>query len=114
LAGKSRPEEGSEHTFFYTIEHLTRRNFVHGQAVATGIFVSSHYQRNDEDKVGRAMSSMGLVFRPREYGVRREEFVDTLLKMKSYSEKATLPFSILNLVEITRRDAETFWQELSP
>ena len=113
LAGKSRPEEGSEHTFFYTIEHLTRRSFVHGQSVATGVFISSHYQRNDEDKVAHAMDSMGLVFRPREYGVSREEFIETLLSMKSYSEKATLPYSILDLVEITRADAETFWKKLS-
>ena len=113
LAGKSRPEEGSEHTFFYTIEHLTRRNFVHGQAVATGIFISSHYQRDDEDTAAQAMDSMGLVFRPREYGVSREEFIETLLRMKSYSEKAPLPFSILNLVEVTREDAQTLWQKVS-
>jgi len=108
----TRPEEGSEHAFFYTLENITGRSFVHGQSVGTGIFVLTRFQTGEEDDAGAVMDSMGLLFRPKEYGVSHDEFVSTLLEMKTYSRKAGLLFSILDVVEITREDAEELWNKL--
>jgi len=111
-AGKPRPEEGSEHIFFYALEDLTGRNFLHGEVVGTGIYVASHFQSNEEDEVAQVMDSMGLMFRPRDYGLSGEEFVSAVLNMKKYSQRAKLFFSIVDLVDITRQDAKRLWAKL--
>jgi len=117
LAGKTRPGEGSEHVFFYTLEKITGRSFVHGEVVGTGIYLSSRFQSNEQDEVAQVMDSMGLIFRPKDCGISKQEFTDTLLRMKQYSqtkeERAVLPFSILDVVDISREDAEELWRKLS-
>lgn len=113
LAGTPRPEEGSEHIYFYNLEDSTGRSFVHGEAVGTGIYVLTHFQSNEEDHVGSVMDNMGLLFRPQDYGVNREEFIETLLGMKRYAREKHLFFSILDVVQVTRDDAETLWRKLS-
>jgi glycerol-1-phosphate dehydrogenase [NAD(P)+] len=113
LAGKPRPEEGSEHIFFYALEELTGRSFVHGDVVGTGIYVASHFQSRQEDEAASAMDSLGLMFRPRDCGVSKEDFISTVLHMKDHSQRAKLFFSIVNVADITRRDAEKLWDKLS-
>lgn len=112
-AGKARPEEGSEHIYFYTLEELTRRNFLHGEVVGTGIYVTTYFQSKEEDQVAREMDSMGLMFRPRDYGISKEEFISTVLSMKEHSKRARLFFSIVDVVDITRQDPEKLWNKLS-
>ena len=113
LAGNSRPEEGTEHTFFYALERLTGRAFVHGQTVGTGIFVVSHLQSNEGETVAKDMDKMGLMFRPKDYDLSKEEFIKAVLEMKPYSKSFKLPFSILDVAEISARDAEGLWNQLS-
>jgi glycerol dehydrogenase-like iron-containing ADH family enzyme len=113
LAGTPRPEEGSEHVFFYNLEALTGRSFVHGEVVGTGIFVSTRFQSQEEDYVGSVMDSIGLMFRPRDYGVTHEEFVDTVLGMKRYASEKKLMFSVLDTMDISKDDAEYLWRKLS-
>lgn len=113
LAGKPRPEEGSEHIFFYTLENLTGRSFVHGEVVGTGIYVITHFQTNEEREVARVMDSMGLVFRPEDCDIAQEEFIKTVLQMKKFSQKEKLFFSILDVVDISKEDAESLWKSIS-
>jgi len=114
LAAKSpRPEEGSEHLYFYTLEELTGRTFVHGETVGTGIYVLTHFQNNEEAIVEREMDTMGLLFRPKEYGLSHDEFINTVLGMKRYSQEAKSLFTIVNTIDITRDDAERLWKKLS-
>ena len=108
-----RPEEGSEHLFFYTLEELTKRAFVHGEVVGTGIYILTHFQNNEEDVVEREMDGMGLLFRPKDYGITHDEFIDTVLQMKRYSREAKSMFTIVDVVEITRDDAEMLWKKLT-
>ena len=112
-AGKSRPEEGSEHIYFYSLEELTGRGFLHGEVVGTGIYVASHFQSREEDEVARVMDSMDLMFRPRDHGVSKKEFVSAVLHMKRHSQRAKLFFSIVDVIDITAQDAEKLWNELS-
>jgi glycerol dehydrogenase-like iron-containing ADH family enzyme len=112
-AGRLRPEEGSEHIFFYALEELTGRSFVHGNVVGTGIYVAGHFQSRQEDEVATAMDSFGLMFGPRDCGVSKQDFISAVLHMKDYSQRAKLFFSIVNVVDITRRDAEELWDKLS-
>jgi len=112
-AGKARPEEGSEHVFFYALGELARRNFLHGEVVGTGIYIVSYLQSNSEEEVARVMDDLGLVFRPSDYGISRDEFVSTVLHMKKYSQAVKFPFTILDLADINRRNAEALWAKLS-
>jgi len=112
-AGTPRPEEGSEHTFFYALEEVTHRSFLHGEVVGTGIYVASHFQSGDADDVASDMDRLGLMFRPRNYGITREEFVAAVLDMKNYSKRAGLPFSIVNIADITRDETERLWRRLA-
>jgi glycerol dehydrogenase-like iron-containing ADH family enzyme len=112
-AGKSRPEEGSEHIYFYSLEELTGRGFLHGEVVGTGIYVASHFQSREEADVARVMDSMGLMFRPRDYGISKQEFVSAVLNMKRHSQRARLFYSIVDVVDITPQDAEKLWINLS-
>jgi len=59
------------------------------------------------------MDNMGLLFRPQDYGVSHDEFINTILQMKSYRESTKFPFSILNIVDITSEHAESLWKRLS-
>jgi len=113
LAGKARPEEGSEHIFFYTLENLTGREFVHGEVVGTGIFVLTHFQSAEEDHVASVMDKMGLMFRPRDYGITHEQFVNTTIEMKRYAREKKMFFSVLDTIEVTKDDAEGLWRKLS-
>jgi len=113
IAGKARPEEGSEHIFFYTLENLTRREFVHGEVVGTGIFVLTHFQSTEEDYVASVMDKMGLLFRPRDYGITHDQFITTTIEMKRYAREKKMFYSVLDTVEITKDDAEKLWRKLS-
>ncbi len=113
LAGKPRPEEGSEHIYFYALEKLTGRGFVHGEVVGTGIYVITHFQSNEADAVAKVMDDLGLMFRPRDYGISHDEFVNTVLNMKQYSKENKMFYSILDTIEISREDAEKLWEKLS-
>ncbi len=113
LAGKARPEEGSEHIYFYALEELTGQSYVHGEAVGTGIYVITHFQSREEEEVGKVMDNLGLVFRPQEIGVSHDQFVNTLLHMKQYSKENKMFYSILDTIEITREDAENLWAKLA-
>jgi glycerol dehydrogenase-like iron-containing ADH family enzyme len=113
VAGKPRPEEGSEHILFYALEELTGRSFVHGEVVGTGIFVVTHLQTKQEKTVAKEMDSMGLMFRPRDYELSQDEFVNTILRMKTYSKQNKMFYSILDAIDISKQDAEKLWEMLT-
>ena len=117
VAGSPRPEEGSEHVYFYSLEEITGRSFLHGEVVGTGIFVIRHFQEGDEKETGKVMDALGLRYRPSEYGLTKEIFTKTLLHMKKYASykeyKAKLPYTILDKVKITSDDADELWKKLS-
>ena len=117
LAKSSLPESGSEHVYFFSLEHTTGRSFLHGEAVGTGIYVSRHFQAGDEEESARTMDELGLHFRPGEQEIEREEFVSAVLHLKEYASYETyrkkLPYSILDMAKIGRDDAESLWKALS-
>lgn len=112
-AGSPRPEEGSEHLYFYALEQQTGRSFVHGETVGTGIYVVTHFQNGEEEEVARAMDAMGLRFRPRDYEISQGEFLNAVLGMKKYSTEAKHMYTIVEKVDITRDEAEALWKELN-
>ncbi len=117
LAATPRPQEGSEHVFFYSLEELAGKPFLHGAAVGTGIYAMRHFQAGDEEEAGKMMDGFGLGYRPADYGLKREEFTSALLHMKEYASypeyKSMIDYTILNEVEITKEDADEIWKKIS-
>jgi len=73
-AGSSRPEEGSEHLFAYTIEPLLPPSLkmLHGELVGLGIWVMSGHQGQDQNSIAALMDRVGLRWRADELGIPPE------------------------------------------
>lgn len=83
-AGTAQPEEGSEHFWAYHVESLTGRTFVHGELVSLGVLVMSSLQGNAPDRVRRLLDAVGVLYQPRDLGITRDEFRESLLRLPAY------------------------------
>jgi glycerol-1-phosphate dehydrogenase [NAD(P)+] len=111
--GTARPVAGTEHLFADVLEETTGRSFVHGEVVGTGTYVMAHFQTNEEDEVAKVLDGLDVMFRPKDYGVSKDEFVKTVLQLKGYHERIKHVFSILSTAKITKEDAESLWRKLA-
>jgi glycerol dehydrogenase-like iron-containing ADH family enzyme len=96
-----RPIEGSEHVFFYALEYLTRRHFIHGQPVGLGVLLMSRLQGNDADGMRAACDRVGLQYMPEEMGVTWSECEDALRLMPEIVAKAGLWYTIAAHAPVT-------------
>lgn len=94
--GSSRPQEGSEHTFAYNAEYLTGRAFLHGELVALGAYVMASLQQNTPEWLEKTYRAAGLLWQPRDLGLRREEFVRVIETLNEYQRNFGRRFSILD------------------
>ena len=62
--GHSRFEEGSEHFFAYTFEHVTGRTLMHGELVALGVLIMSTLQGNMPELAREIVREAGVRHRP--------------------------------------------------
>jgi glycerol dehydrogenase-like iron-containing ADH family enzyme len=85
-----RPIEGSEHTFFYALEYLTKKHFLHGQPVGLGALLMSLLQGNDPAWMKAALDRCGVPYRPEDMGVSWDDCVAALKFMPEYAEQASL------------------------
>ena len=95
----SRPEEGSEHLVAYNLEHLTRRQFVHGDLVALGLFLMSRLQHNDHAAAVDLMDRVGLRYRVP--GVTPREVEKSLTTLHAFTRKTGAFFSIVDTRPVT-------------
>jgi len=97
-----RPIEGAEHTFFYALEYLTKKHFLHGQPVGLGtILISLLQEDNDAQWVKDALDACGVPYRPEEMGVTWEDCVEALKFMSRYVDEAGLWYTAAKHYEIT-------------
>jgi glycerol-1-phosphate dehydrogenase [NAD(P)+] len=98
-----RPIEGSEHTFFYTLEYLTKKHFLHGQPVGLGTLLMSVLQKHDPSWIKGALDACAVPYLPEEMGVSWEEVTNALRSMPTYAEKAGLWYSAAVHYDITEK-----------
>jgi glycerol-1-phosphate dehydrogenase [NAD(P)+] len=67
--GQFRAEEGSEHFFFYAVEHQTRRPYVHGQIVGLGLHLMARLQDNAPEAIDDLQDRLGVDWRPQAFGL---------------------------------------------
>jgi glycerol-1-phosphate dehydrogenase [NAD(P)+] len=88
--------EGCEHYFFYSLENLTGKHFVHGEPVSLGIIFMSYLQENDPEGIWKSIEEAGVRLRPEDMGVTWDEVTLALKQTRAYSEKAGLWYCAIN------------------
>jgi glycerol-1-phosphate dehydrogenase [NAD(P)+] len=96
----ARHIEGCEHFFFYALEALTRRSFLHGQPVGLGVVVGSMLHDDGADLMLDAMVRIGLDVRPEAMGVSWNEAAEALIGLKAFVAGQPLWRSIVHDVAI--------------
>jgi len=93
--------EGVEHFFFYTLEYLTGKPFIHGQPVCLGLYIGSALQRNHADAILEAIHRVGVDIRPEAMGVTWDDVAEAMRKMAWYVEQAGLWYTIASEHHVT-------------
>jgi glycerol-1-phosphate dehydrogenase [NAD(P)+] len=101
-----RPIEGAEHFFFYSLEHLTRRHYVHGQPVCLGILLISALQENEPDRIRRAIDAVGVPYLPEDMGATWDEVFEALERMPEAVERGDLWWTIASHRPVDREFCE--------
>lgn len=92
--------EGVEHFFFYTLEHLTGRKFIHGQPVGLGVYIGSLLHNSRAEEMLHAMRDIGLDIRPQAMGLTWDDVAAALAAMRGFVRRNGLWHSIAHDTEI--------------
>lgn len=95
--------EGMEHFFFYNLEKLTGRSFIHGQPVGLGSYLGSLHQDNDPDGILDALLRVGVDIRPEAMGVTWEDVERAFRTLPSFVDQAGLWFTAATAIPISDR-----------
>jgi glycerol dehydrogenase-like iron-containing ADH family enzyme len=88
--------EGVEHFFFYNLERLTGRHFIHGQPVGLGVYIGSILQDNDPDAILAAITRAGVDIRPEAMGVTWADVEEAIRTLPEFVRDAGLWFSVVD------------------
>ena len=108
--------EGFEHFFFYALEYLTGKSFLHGQPVCLGTFIGTVLHESHSDKFLKAIHNIGVDIRPEAMGISWQNVEESLHSLKNYVCKNSLWYGIANeaifdstcLADIRERVEQTF------
>ena len=98
--GHARFEEGSEHFFAYTFEHVTGRTIMHGELVALGVLVMSTLQGNDPAGARTIVDGSKMRADLQSLGVTWDEIEATLRRLPSFVVEQNLWYSAANEISI--------------
>jgi glycerol dehydrogenase-like iron-containing ADH family enzyme len=86
--------EGVEHFFFYNLERLTGRQFIHGQPVGLGTYLGATLQDNGAEFVLDALLRAGVDIRPEAMGVTWTDVEEAARTLPSYVREAELWYTV--------------------
>jgi glycerol-1-phosphate dehydrogenase [NAD(P)+] len=92
--------EGVDHFFFYNLERITGRHFIHGQPVGLGIYVGSLWQENHADDMLAALHRAGVDIRPEAMGVTWDDVAEAVRTLPAYVRDAGLWFTVVDAVPV--------------
>ncbi len=110
--GSSRPQEGSDHTFAYNAEFQTGKSFLHGELVALGAYVMANLQENDPKYLARVYERTGIRWQPKDIGLSKDEFIQTLKTLNWYQKNFGRRYSILDEARISQSFIDTLVDQL--
>jgi glycerol-1-phosphate dehydrogenase [NAD(P)+] len=88
--GHSRPEEGSEHYFAYSVENLVGKGLPHGDLVGPGIILMAAYQEQDVDLLEAALQACHIPLDQ----IPEDIIGATIQNLPAYVRKHDLPYGI--------------------
>jgi len=94
--GHSRPKEGSEHYFAYSVENLLGQVRSHGELVGTGILLMTEFQDQDTEELEAALEACHI---PLE-NIPEDVLGATLKGLPAYARKHELPYGIAHALKI--------------
>ena len=80
--GRTWPQEGIEHVFFYSLEKVTGKTFSHGEVLGTGCVLGAYIHGVDVRETMSDLDSFGVQFRPKDYGLSFSDFESAISNMK--------------------------------
>ena len=110
-AGSSQPEEGSEHFLAYNLEYITRRGYVHGQLICLCAYAMARLQDNRPQWVRSLIERAACLWRLRDLGISRQDFMQALLSLQAYAQAEHFPPSVITQRAITHAFAEQLAHE---
>jgi glycerol-1-phosphate dehydrogenase [NAD(P)+] len=110
--GRTWPQEGIEHVFFYSLEKVTGRTFAHGEVLGTGCVVGAYFHQTDVEQVIEHLDSFGLKFRPQDYGMTFSEFANAIHNMKEITTAMGSRYEILDARELSDSEMKELWKYL--
>ncbi|MDB4860021.1 iron-containing alcohol dehydrogenase [Alphaproteobacteria bacterium] len=94
--------EGIEHFFFYNLEYLTNKKFIHGQPVCLGFVLGCLLHNKLEGKFVNFFKSLDFDFSPNAMNISWNNIDRTLSTLKNYIEKNHLWYGIGNDFEYSK------------
>lgn len=110
--GHFRSEEGSEHFFFYNVEHRTGRAFIHGWIVGLGIFLMSRLQDNRATWITDLMNRVGLPYHPHDLKLSRDDVAGALTTLRDRTREDQRWWSVIDEREIGPQFVESALADL--
>jgi glycerol dehydrogenase-like iron-containing ADH family enzyme len=92
--------EGVEHFFFYNLERITGRHFIHGQPVGLGIVVGSVMQQNQPETMLAALHRVGVDIRPEAMGVTWEDAERAIRSLGEFVRQTGLWFTVADVCPV--------------
>jgi len=99
--GHCQYEEGSEHFFYYCLEAITRRQFLHGKVINLGIFLMSLLQENHISEIKSLIRRARVPITPESMEITWDDVRQALRECNRYVREKGYSYSILNEREIT-------------
>lgn len=96
LFSSPRAQEGSEHFFAYCAEAETRRPFIHGQLLSTGIAAMSWLQENGFQEITGLFDDMGVEYRGASLGIPRDVFARILYRLPDFVRSGWYYHSVID------------------
>ena len=81
--GRTWPQEGIEHVFFYSLEKMSTKTYSHGEVLGTGCVLGGFIHGADVSGMLKELDSFGLQFRPKDYGISFADFESAVHNMKA-------------------------------
>ena len=100
--------EGIEHFFFYNLEYITNKKFIHGQPVCLGFILGCLLHDKLEDKFINFFKSIDFNFTPESMNINWNDVDKTLSTLRDYVEKNKLWYGIANEFKYTQKTIDMF------
>ena len=100
--------EGIEHFFFYNLEYITNKKFIHGQPVCLGFVLGCLLHDKLEDKFINFFKSIDFNFTPDSMNINWNDVDKTLSTLRDYVEKNKLWYGIANEFKYTQKTLDIF------